>query len=176
MGVVLTVAPCKKCGSVERTKAQACVPCKRIAGAKWSANNRDKVYASIARYKVRPEIRRKIAEQHRAWRANNPSRDTDYYRRHRLARRASHSKWAANNAGRLSANTSAYKARKLRRTPLWANRDAVRFFYDCCPAGYQVDHVIPLQGKTVSGLHVETNLQWLPAAVNASKHNRFASC
>jgi hypothetical protein len=69
--------------------------------------------------------------------------------------------------------TAKRRAAKLLRKVSWANDKALKFFYDCCPAGFEVDHALPLQGKTVSGLHVETNLQWLPAALNTSKGNRY---
>lgn len=38
---------------------------------------------------------------------------------------------------------------------------------------HEVDHIIPLQGRTVSGLHVETNMQVITRAENRAKWNHF---
>ncbi|MGH7088389.1 MAG: hypothetical protein ACREE4_23275 [Stellaceae bacterium] len=38
---------------------------------------------------------------------------------------------------------------------------------------HEVDHIVPLHGRTVSGLHVETNLQVIPKSVNRQKSNRY---
>jgi hypothetical protein len=60
-----------------------------------------------------------------------------------------------------------------RATPRWANLSAIRDFYANCPEGHHVDHIVPIKGKAVSGLHVIENLQYLPASENQRKSNKY---
>lgn len=62
----------------------------------------------------------------------------------------------------------------------WANRLSIRDFYLLAQkltyetgVQHEVDHIIPLQGKKVSGLHVETNLRVIPMTENRRKHNHY---
>lgn len=64
-------------------------------------------------------------------------------------------------------------AARRTQTPSWANLKEIRQVYLNCPSGFHVDHIIPLRGKRVSGLHIETNLQYLPARDNMSKGNKY---
>ena len=78
-----------------------------------------------------------------------------------------------NNKGLCRSLIIERKAHVKRATPKWANRKELAGIYQNCPQGYHVDHVIPLRGENVSGLHVPQNLQYLPATENLSKGNRF---
>lgn len=71
-------------------------------------------------------------------------------------------------------------AAKINRTPAWADMESIKAVYADARRltketgiPHHVDHEIPLQGKLVSGLHVENNLQILPGPENCRKHNRF---
>lgn len=78
------------------------------------------------------------------------------------------------NTVRIQAQVqSKYRAAKLNAIPKWADLNKIKEIYNKCPEGYHVDHVIPLQGKIVCGLHIDINLQYLTATENMKKSNKF---
>lgn len=82
-------------------------------------------------------------------------------------------KWREQNKSYDAARAQLYRTRKLKQMPCWADKEAIFQFYKNCPAGFHVDHVVPLRGKLVSGFHVLDNLQYLPARDNMVKGNRY---
>lgn len=87
--------------------------------------------------------------------------------------RAKTAQWKKNNRVTYNAYLASRKTRVRQATPKWSNLAAVRAFYLKCPPGHHVDHIIPINGKNVSGLHIIENLQYLPAAINLQKSNKF---
>lgn len=77
----------------------------------------------------------------------------------------------------------ARKSAKLKRTPAWLtddDLDRIKCLYQLAAmrnreSGYDwhVDHIIPLQGEFVSGLHVPRNLRVIPALDNMRKSNLY---
>lgn len=73
----------------------------------------------------------------------------------------------------LLAYARKHQLNRKRRVPDWSEAELIREFYANTPDGYQVDHIVPLNGRLVSGLHVLKNLQYLPAEDNKRKANKF---
>lgn len=71
-------------------------------------------------------------------------------------------------------HTQAYKDAKRRAQPPWASNREIAEFYNNRPEGHYVDHIVPLRGKNVCGLHVIWNLQYLPSLENSIKSNKFS--
>ena len=82
-------------------------------------------------------------------------------------------KWRDQNKNKYNAAHALIRARKLNTTPAWADKKQIQEFYQKCPPGYEVDHIVPLNGKNVCGLHVLNNLQYLTKNQNRRKGNKY---
>lgn len=135
--------------------------------AEWQKANAEKVKTNNAiRYKA---TYHKTKESRAAWQKANSAKVSQCVRAYRKA--FPHKVVAWNTRRRAS---------KLQATTAWANDFFIEEIYDLAQlrtkaTGYawHVDHIVPLQGKTVCGLHCEANLQVIPAFDNISKSNRY---
>lgn len=82
-------------------------------------------------------------------------------------------RWQKENPHKARANNKRSRAARRNAVPPWADNAVIDKIYEGCPDGHQVDHIVPIQGDAVSGLHVEANLQYLTKEANSGKKNRF---
>jgi len=144
--------PCKYGHSGERyTIGGKCVECAKAAAIAWNKSHPD-LYSE---YKA------------------------EWQRTHLQNTREAALKWQRNHPERATARSNRRRASKIQRIPLWANLVKIQAFYDEAKRitketgiAYHVDHVLPLRGSKVSGLHVENNLQVIPAVSNLRKSNK----
>ena len=133
----------------------ACKPC-------------NKSYVSAHYYKNQSKIAEQNKQKYPEKRTQHLKRGKEYY-----------------NANKAQAFAKAAKRRatKLQRTPKWVKSNFlndIKLMYkraqlikNFTGELWHVDHIVPLQGELVSGLHVPWNLQLLPAKENLSKANKF---
>lgn len=91
-------------------------------------------------------------------------------------------KWAKENKDKNCAKAAKYRASKLKATPPWLTNEDIKeieteyalaaWTSEVMGSSYHVDHIVPLQGKKVCGLHVPWNLRVIPAVENIKKGNR----
>ena len=96
---------------------------------------------------------------------------------------ATRKRYYASHAGRRTSRRAMDRCTKLQRTPPWLtaeHRADIRRIYRAAAdlsattgEAYQVDHIVPLRGEKVSGLHVPWNLQVLIASENLAKSNKY---
>jgi len=180
--------------------ASQCRDCKKIADAEYRAENPEKIAKSKAKcyQKKKDQYNKKSLE----WVRNNPKARKEIanksYQNNRESKLAYSAEYRAQNKNKYKvwikewvkrnrdldrAKHAKRRAAKLSATPDWLSRDQlyeIQNFYslarDCeviTGESYHVDHIIPLQGKIISGLHVPWNLQVLPSDLNQSKSNKY---
>ena len=148
---------CKKCGIVifaKRNDAQ-CAECRRKQKCECAAKFR-RDFPDLAK--------NKLAE----WRKKNSTKTNDYAKQYRESHKA-----------QRSAYQQYRESYKNSQCPSWSNLDHIAGMYELCGIfrniglDLHVDHIIPLKGKLVSGLHIENNLQLLHRSENLRKLNLF---
>ena len=82
-------------------------------------------------------------------------------------------KWIKNNPERRAWYRRSHKNNVKSNCPVWVDKNELKQVYSNCPSGFEVDHIVPLKGKIVSGLHVPWNLQYLTREANLKKTNRL---
>ena len=150
-----------------------CCACNRAKVTRWQRENPLKAAAKHAKWRDRhPNL---AAQRANAWYYANKDR-------HAATMRA----WFASIPHARAKLSAKARATRLQRTPRWLTEDdlwMLEQIYDlaklrtqCTGVKWHVDHIIPLRGATVSGLHTPLNLRVVPAPINLRKGNTYAAC
>lgn len=150
----------------------------RAKNKAWYESNKEKKSAKSKNwYELnKKSVKTSSKDYYKANRIKIRAYYVDYYLRNKETCRYYMSDWEKKNPQARSAINAKRRSKKLQATPPWLTKEHVREMqqiYKKCPKGYHVDHIIPLQGKTVCGLHVPWNLQHLPAVENRRKGNKL---
>lgn len=162
---------CKTCNSMDSKNSTRQNPNKKVA--------RDRLYRS--------KNKEKIKEYNKKWEKDNPNWRKNYELRWNKQNidkvKAKDTKWRKANPEKRAAKQMRRQANKFNATPPWLTKEhleQILEFYILAKElqwlseePLEVDHIIPLQGKNVCGLHVPWNLQILPKSMNIKKGNKL---
>lgn len=160
---------------------RACSECTRGKKHKWIKENPEKVNAQKRSWRDRniDHARELNLANQKLHRDSANRRNRKWLAANREQSNKASKDWAVRHPEKRASIAAKRRAAELKQLPAWADLGWIGMIY--CAAevvrrsGFDVhvDHVIPLQGKTVSGLHVHNNLQILEAKANQSKANHF---
>lgn len=180
-----TGKPCKHGHLSDRYVQGACIECVKIQTVAWKDNNLERHKHAMRKWWENNK------ETHNArvknWQAANPEK----------VKKAANM-WVAANPEKVAAKTKRYRqrhpdqatawavasvAKRSKRVPNWLTPDDKWMLKEAYSLAklrtkmfgfvWEVDHIIPLRGAAVSGLHVPTNVQVIPKALNRLKRNEF---
>ena len=149
--------------------------------AKYVEKNAEKLRAYHSAY--REKNKELIAEKRRA----NAQKNKEYAKKYRETNKQNvyetKKKYVESNRSYINSYAAARKVAKINRTAKWLTKfDKLKIscMYSVASMltrenkeAWHVDHIIPLQGKKVSGLHVPSNIQVIRGEENMAKHNKF---
>lgn len=172
---------CKKC-CTEKSKSLFCVDKSKHDGLSYACKE------CISKYKATydDKLREKLGKQKRVKKSSSESKAIRVIRKreYRHSRiddyRAFVRAYKRNNSAKIQALNAKRRADLVSATPVWANLFFIEEAYRLCKlrseitgVKHHVDHIVPLKSDLVCGLHVENNLQVIPAVINLKKSNRF---
>jgi uncharacterized membrane protein YqiK len=175
-------AQCKICKlKVDAAHRAANAEARKKQQARYHAANREQRVAQMRkRYET---VRDQDVVRRRADYVQNAAREREtarnYYEANKQQAAASKKAWVARNRGKVNAMNKQRKVQALQAMPPWADVEKIEAVYKEAEAlkalglDVHVDHIIPLRGIHVSGLHVHDNLRVLLAADNLAKGNKL---
>lgn len=159
----------------------------------YRQNNAEKVKESIRKCLNDPIKKEKYEKTWKEYRIKNAekaiTRSKEWIQKNsnqpefKLKRKLRHIKYKEKNQSKINSKEAKRRTAKLLRTPEWVDDEHFWMINEAFELAklrekifgieWHVDHYLPLQGKTVSGFHVITNLQVIPAKLNFIKNNRL---
>jgi len=193
-----TGEPCKEGHVCERfTASYRCCNCEVVYRKENVERIRETVRKSQSKYRKenQEEVRRKDKEYKQKQLSEKPelkkNNDRRYYERHkekilanrkpltneqRKKRADASSKWRKENPDKVNFWLAKRRASKQQAIPNWITETQLTEIQDiytkASESDLEVDHIVPIQGGNVCGLHVPWNLQTMDSESNNRKGNR----
>jgi hypothetical protein len=158
----------------------------RIAAADKARYLHEKEARAVLNKAWRAAHAEELPAKRRDYRAANKAKisakDREYYAANKERIAARRKAYRAENAATIAASNRSRQVAKAQRTPKWLSADdhwLMAQAYELAALRtklfgflWHVDHILPLHGRRVSGLHVPTNLQVIPGTDNCKKSNK----
>jgi len=165
-----------------------CVACSADITLTYKSKHGKKCAACVKAYQTtyRADNAQRIADSKKAWKLKNKehveTKDRAYAQLYPDRRTLARRKWSTANPGKDNASKTLNSIARKKRIPIWLSEDDKWMLdqaYELAALrtkmfgfAWHVDHVIPLNGRKVSGLHTPYNVQVIPGLENLRKGNR----